>query len=173
VTWEHIRAVRDNPPADLKPAATAVLLALAAYANTAGEAYPSISRLSKLTGAHPSSVRRCLERLTELELITITINAGRPSLIRLIYPAPIARTTPRIGARIPAGNRAPAEHEEVKSEVKSEDAPARDEPYRDAEPPGMPLDERLTARLARRPNGIQLTMEVDAWPSNGTPATDA
>ena len=111
--------------ADLTTGDRLVLLILADYANhRTGDAYPSVGKVAGVAGMHPSSVRRCLDRLARSGLIAVVNRPGKASTYRFpldpplstvrapgravdnpdpapvgAYPAPLGAHTPRPSAR--------------------------------------------------------------------------
>ena len=97
MTWKAVREVIDMD--GVKPTAKLVLLVLAVRANTEGQAWPSVGRLSADTGLSESSVQRALRSLAEDGFITIEERPGRASVltVRGVIETPLGVSERREG----------------------------------------------------------------------------
>lgn len=74
--------------ADVRPADKLVLLALARYANKAGQCWPSQAALAAETGLTERHVRRCLDRLKKARRLRVFSGRGRkhPNTYEILDP---------------------------------------------------------------------------------------
>lgn len=100
MSWQAVAyAVSTLDGADLTVADRLVFVLIAEHANRSGEAWPSAARVARQAGLHPSSVRRCVDRLVDAGLIATEPRPGTSTRYRFPVTSPVELSTPRAPQR--------------------------------------------------------------------------
>jgi len=93
MTWRQMPAALQAP--GLKPVEKLVLVGMVYFADQHGDnSYPSQQTLAKICNVGPSTIKRAMRKLREMQLIT-PVGKGRKGTIRYTVNLPLA-TLPRI-----------------------------------------------------------------------------